>query len=151
MAKWFECKVKYTKNLETGMQKTVTENFLVDALSFAEAEARILDERRHFTASGTPDVTAIKIAKYSEVYFDGVGSRWFRCRVGFISLDEKSGAEKVTATNILVQASEYSDATENLNACMKGTMADWRVLAINETTLLDVYPYESKMTETTQQ
>jgi hypothetical protein len=143
MANWFECKVKYVKTLETGIQKNVSESFLVDALSFTEAESRIIEEIRPFV-SGEFTVSAIKRANYSEVYFDNTGDRWFRCRVSFITIDEKTGVEKQTPTNILVQATEHAQAVENLNLCMKGTMADWRITAVNETSLLDVYRYESK-------
>jgi hypothetical protein len=143
MANWFECKVKYVKTLETGIQKNVSESFLVDALSFTEAEGRIIEEIRPFV-SGEFTVSAIKRANYSEVYFDNTGDRWFRCRVSFITIDEKTGVEKQTPTNILVQATEHAQAVENLNLCMKGTMADWRITAVNETSLLDVYRYESK-------
>jgi hypothetical protein len=144
MANWFECKVKYGKTLETGIQKTVTESFLVDALSFTEAEGRIIEEVRPFV-SGEFTVSAIKRANYSEVYFDATGDRWFRCRVSFITIDEKTGVEKLTPTNILVQATEHSQAVENLNLCMKGTMADWRITAVNETSLQDVFRYESNV------
>lgn len=144
MANWFECKVKYGKTLDTGIQKTVTESFLVDALSFTEAEGRIIEEIRPFV-SGEFSVSAIKRANYSEVYFDATGDRWFRCRVAFITIDEKTGVEKLTPTNILVQATEHSQAVENLNICMKGTMADCRITVVNETSLLDVYRYESNV------
>lgn len=144
MANWFECKVKYGKTLETGVQKTVSESFLVDALSFTEAESRIIEEIRPFV-TGEFTVAAIKRANYSEVFFDETGDRWFRCRVAFVTIDEKTGVEKLTPTNILVQATEYSQAVENLNTCMKGTMADWRITAVNETALLDVYRYESNV------
>lgn len=150
MANWFECKVSYGKTLDTGIQKTVKESFLVDALSFTEAEGRIIEEIRPFV-TGEFTVSAIKRANYSEVYFDETGDRWFRCRVAFISIDEKTGVEKLTPTNILVQATEHSQAVENLNICMKGTMADWRITAVNETSLLDVFRYESKLSDTQQQ
>lgn len=150
MANWFECKVSYGKTLNTGIQKTVKESFLVDALSFTEAEGRIIEEIRPFV-TGEFTVSAIKRANYSEVYFDETGDRWFRCRVAFISIDEKTGVEKLTPTNILVQATEHSQAVENLNICMKGTMADWRIIAVNETSLLNVFRYESKLSDTQQQ
>ncbi len=150
MANWFECKVRYGKTLETGLQKMVTETFLVDALSFTEAEGRIIEEIRPFV-TGEFTVAAIKRANYSEIYFDETGDRWFRCRVAFVTIDEKTGAEKLTPTNILVQASEHSQAVENLKECMKGTMADWRITAVNETRLLDVFRYESKLPDAAQQ
>ena len=65
--------------------------------------------------------------------------------MSFITIDEKTGVEKLTPNNILVQATEHNQAVENLNLCMKGTMADWRITAVNETSLLDVFRYESKL------
>lgn len=146
MANWFECKVKYDKTLENGLQKKVSEPYLVDALSFTEAEARIIKEIQPFI-SGEFSVSAVKRANYSDVYYDATGDKWYKCKVNFITLDEKSGMEKRTATYILVQAGDFAAALENLNACMKGTMADWEVSSINETMLLDVYPYETTLAD----
>ena len=146
MANWFECKVKYDKTLENGMQKKVSEPYLVDALSFTEAEARIIKEIQPFI-SGEFSVSAVKRANYSDVYYDATGDKWYKCKVNFITLDEKSGMEKRTATYILVQADDFAGALENLNVCMKGTMADWEVSSIGETLLLDVYPYETTLVD----
>ncbi|HIX44984.1 MAG TPA: DUF4494 domain-containing protein [Candidatus Barnesiella excrementipullorum] len=144
MANWFECKVKYDKMLENGLQKKVTEPYLVDALSFTEAEARIIKEVQPFI-SGEFSVSAVKRANYSDVYYDARGDKWYKCKICFITLDEKSGMEKRTATYILVQAADFATALDNLNACMKGTMADWEVNSITETLLLDVYSYGASL------
>ncbi len=144
MANWFECKVKYDKTLENGMQKKVTEPYLVDALSFTEAEARIIKEIQPFI-SGEFSVSAVKRANISDVYYDATGDKWYKCKVNFVTLDEKSGMEKRVATYILVQADEFASSLANLNECMKGTMADWEIASITETSLLDVYPYESAL------
>ena len=90
MANWFECRVKYDKMLENGMQKKVTEPYLVDALSFTEAEARIIEEVSPFI-SGEFSVSAVKRANFSELFFDETGDRWYKCKLNFITLDEKSG------------------------------------------------------------
>lgn len=144
MSSWFECKVKYDKTLENGLQKKVTEPYLVDALSFTEAEARIIKEIQPFI-SGEFSVSAVKRANYSDVYYDATGDKWYKCKICFITLDEKSGMEKRTASYILVQAADFATALENLNISMKGTMADWEVTSIVETLLLDVYPYEASL------
>ena len=96
MHNWFECKVSYEKMLENGMQKKVTEPYLVDALSFTEAEARIIEEIRPFI-TGEFTVTDIKRARLSELFFNENGDRFYKIKVYFITLDEKSGAEKKTA------------------------------------------------------
>ena len=104
MHNWFECKVSYEKMLENGMQKKVTEPYLVDALSFTEAEARIIEEIRPFI-TGEFTVTDIKRARLSELFFNENGDRFYKIKVYFITLDEKSGAEKKTAATMLAQAS----------------------------------------------
>ena len=140
MANWFECRVKYDKMLENGMQKKVTEPYLVDALSFTEAEARIIEEVSPFI-SGEFSVSAVKRANFSELFLDETGDRWYKCKINFITLDEKSGMEKRTALYMLVQAADFETALKNLNAGMKGTMADWVIVSIAETPLMDVYPF----------
>ena len=92
MHTWFECKIRYEKVMENGMQKKVTEPYLVDALSFTEAEARIIEEMTPFI-SGEFTVSDIKRANYSELFPSDEESadRWFKCKLIFITLDEKSG------------------------------------------------------------
>ena len=143
MSTWFECKVKYDKMMENGMQKKVTEPYMVDALSFTEAEARIIKEMTPFI-SGDFSVANIKRANISELFFDETGDKWFKCKVNFITLDEKSGAEKRTASYMLVQAQDLQKALENLLEGMKGTMAYFEIAAINETPIMDKYPYAAE-------
>ena len=127
--------------LENGMQKKVTEPYLVDALSFTEAEARIIEEVSPFI-SGEFSVSAVKRANFSELFFDETGDRWYKCKLNFITLDEKSGMEKRTASYMLVQAADFETALKNLVEGMKGTMADWVIVSITETPLMDVYPFD---------
>ena len=136
MHTWFECKIRYEKVMENGMQKKVTEPYLVDALSCTEAEARIIE----FTVSD------IKRANYSELFPSDEESadRWFKCKLIFITLDEKSGAEKKTSTQVLVQAADLRDAVKKLDEGMKGTMADYQIGMVSETPLMDVYPYSAE-------
>lgn len=140
MYNWFECKIKYDKMLETGMQKTVTEPYLVDALSFTEAEARIIEEIKPFI-SGEFSVSDIKRVKYSDSFFNETGDRYYKARLHFITLDEKSGAEKKAAVNMLVQASELKEAVEIVETEMKKTMIDYAFASVTETAIMDVFPY----------
>ena len=135
----------YEKVMENGMQKKVTEPYLVDALSFTEAEARIIEEMTPFI-SGEFTVSDIKRANYSELFPSDEESadRWFKCKLIFITLDEKSGAEKKTSTQVLVQAADLRDAVKKLDEGMKGTMADYQIGMVSETPLMDVYPYSAE-------
>ena len=145
MHTWFECKIRYEKLMENGMNKKVTEPYLVDALSFTEAEARIIEEMTPFI-TGEFTVSDIKRANYSELFpsEEESADRWFKCKLIFITLDEKSGAEKKTSTQVLVQAADLRDAVKKLDEGMKGTMADYQIGMVSETPIVDVYPYEAK-------
>lgn len=145
MHNWFECKVRYDKMMENGISKKVTEPYLFDALSFTEAESRIIEEITPFI-TGEFTVSDIKRANYSELFFSEEESadRWFKCKVAFITLDEKSGAEKKTSTYMLVQAANVKDALQKLDKGMEGTMADYQITAISETAIMDVYPYTAE-------
>ena len=91
MHNWFECKVSYEKMMENGMQKKVTEPYLVDALSFTEAEARIIEEMTPFI-SGEFTVADITHANYSELFAsdEEAADRWFKCKLLFITLEKKA-------------------------------------------------------------
>ena len=145
MHNWFECKIRYEKTAENGMTKKVTEPYLVDALSFTEAESRIIEEMTPFI-SGEFTVSDIKRANYSELFFceEDAADRWFKCKLYFITLDEKTGAEKKTATNVLVQGADLRDAIKKLDEGMKGTMADYTIANVSETAIMDVYPYSAE-------
>lgn len=143
MYNWFECKVRYDKTLDTGMIKTVTEPYLVDALSFTEAEARIIKEMTPFI-SGEFTVSDIKRVKFSDSFFNESGDRYYKAKLYFITLDEKSGSEKKTAVNMLVQASELKEAVETVETEMAKTMVDYSIAAVTETAIMDVFPYESQ-------
>lgn len=140
MHNWFECKVSYEKVLENGMQKKVTEPYLVDALSFTEAEARIIEEIKPYI-SGEFTITDIKRAKLSELFFNDNGDRFFKAKVMFITLDEKSGTEKKTAAQMLAQASDLKEALKVVEKGMEGTLADYAIASLSETTIMDVFPY----------
>ncbi|MDD3416793.1 MAG: DUF4494 domain-containing protein [Lachnospiraceae bacterium] len=141
MHNWFECKVTYDKLLENGTQKRVSEPFLVDALSFTEAEARIIEEVRPYI-SGDYSVEAVGKARISEMFFNEAGDRFFKFRVYFITLDEKSGAEKRTAVNMMAQACTLKEAIAVLEEGMKSTMADYSIASVKETSIMDVFPFK---------
>lgn len=138
MALWIETKVRFDKTMENGTVKKVTEPYLVDALSFTEAEARIIEEVTPFI-SGDFTVSAVKKSNIAEIFRDDSGDKWYKVKVAFITIDEKTAAEKRKASYILVQASDFKSAYDNFMDGMKGTMADFEIVAITETALMDVY------------
>lgn len=137
---WFECKISYEKMMEKGIQKRVTEPYLVDALSFTEAEARIIEEMKPYI-SGEFTVADIKRARIAELFTNETGDRYYKFKVVFISLDEKNGTEKKTSVAMLAQASDLKEAIATLEEGMKGTMADYVITSVAETMILDVFPF----------
>jgi len=142
MAQWFECKVRYDKTMEDGKIKRVNETYLVDALSFTEAERRFLEEIEPFMA-GEFEVSDIKKARVAELFesVDTMADRWFKAKLAFIRLDEKTGAEKRTTQSVLIQATEFRDAVKSLDKNMAGTLGDYVIVSISETPIMDVFKY----------
>ena len=141
MALWFECKVRYEKLQESGAVKKVNEPYLVDALTFTEAENRIIEEITPYI-SGEFSISAVKKTKIAEIFFDESGDRYYMAKVNFVSLDEKSGNEKKVANFILVQASDFEDALKNFKKGMEGTMSDYELVSLAETMIMDVFPLD---------
>lgn len=144
MAQWIKTSVRFDKTMENGAIKRVTEPYLVDALSFTEAEARIIEEVTPFI-SGEFTVSAVKKSKVSEIFWDESGDRWYQVKAAFITINEKTGAEKRSKTVFLVRASDFKSAYDNFMQGMKGTMADFEIIGITETAIMDVF--KAKLTE----
>ena len=140
MHTWFECNVSFERTGEDGFVKTVTEPYLVDALSFTEAEARIAKEVQPF-ASGDFMVAKIKRARIHEL-FHADGDKWYRFKVNYIMLDEDKGVEKKSAQTMMVQANDLPSAITTLIDCMKNSLGDYEIVSATETMILDVYEYE---------
>lgn len=139
MAIWFESAVSYDKIMENGTVKKVTEKNLFDALSFTEAEARTIEELTPYI-SGEYTVKAVKKTKISEVFWNKTADRFYLVNVAFITIDENTGAEKQTVTQMLVQANDFDGAVSAFKDGMKQTMADWKIISVAETPYMDVYP-----------
>ena len=138
MALWFECKIRYNKTQQDGTIKNVTEAYLVDALSCTEAEARVTEELRPYI-SGDFSVSSVGKTKIAEVFWDATGDRFYKVKVNFITIDEKTSVEKRKASYIIVQASSFKDAYDNFIDGTKCTMADFEIEQIYETKIMDVY------------
>ena len=140
MALWIEVKARYDKMGDNGTVSKVTESYLVDALTCTEAEARVTEELRPLI-SGDLSITSTAKTNIAEIFFsETTDERWYKVKVNFITLNEKTGKEKRNASYIVVNADDFADALGNFRAGMKGTMADYEIEAIAETKYIDVYP-----------
>ena len=139
---WFECKIAYEKVMEDGLQKKVSESYVVDALSFTEAEKRIMEEMSSYI-SGEFTIKDLKIAPYKEIFFsdEELADRWYKAKLEFITIDEKTEKEKRSAVNYLVQAGTLKGAVGNIESVMGTTMIDYVIASVTETKLMDVFEY----------
>ncbi|MFW5563419.1 MAG: DUF4494 domain-containing protein [Prevotella sp.] len=143
-AQWFECRVRYDKQMEDGKQKKVTELYVVDALGFGEAEKRITKEMGKYI-SGEFEVKTITPAPYGEIFFSSADNddKYYKAKLAFITIDEKTENEKRTAVTYLCQASSAEEAQKNVKEVMDGTAIDYEITAIIETKILDVFEYNA--------
>jgi hypothetical protein len=140
MNAWYECKIKYRKTDENGKDKLVSEPYLIDALSFTEAEKRTQEELSQYISTEFR-ITNIKTANYSEIIPVEDGDRWFKCKLSLISFDEEKGQERRSNSYMLVQANTAKEAYDNLYDYLNGTTSDFEIPAIAESPILDVFPY----------
>lgn len=144
-AQWFICKIRYEKTQEDGLQKKVTETYVVDALSFTEAETRIIEEISAYI-SGEFEVVDISRAPFGEVFFtdDSASDKWYKSKLQFITIDEKTEKEKRSNVTYLVQAASLEGARKNIDEVMGCTMIDYVTVGVNETNYMDVFEYQEK-------
>lgn len=143
-----ECRVAYDKMMEDGSQKKVPEIYVVEANSFTEAEERAIEELAHY-ATGEFEVKDIKLASYGEVVFadnddESTDQRYWKAKVKFIIIDEKTGKEKYSTVNYLVQAPTLRGALDGIDSIMNGSMQDYVQANIGETSIIDVLEYKKK-------
>lgn len=137
MAKWFEASVRYMKMMEDGSDKEVTDKYLVEDETISCAEKRIVEEVSPYI-HGDFEVESMTGKKIAEVSA-GDGDVWYRAKVMYVTMDEKTGKEKKSANIFFVRAGCFEEAFTKLNAVMKGSMADWEIAAIQETPIVDVF------------
>ena len=140
VSKFFEVKIQYQKIQEDGKEKKVTEQYVVEALSFTEAESRIIEEMTPYI-SGEFDVVSEKIAAYSEIILSDKSDddKWFISKVGFITIDERTAKEKKQTFRYLVQAETSEVAMEYTKNAFSGIMSDYTIDAVQDTATLEVF------------
>jgi hypothetical protein len=125
--------------MENGLVKKASESYLIDALSFTEAEARIVEELNPFI-SGEFSVSAVRKKNIADVVAAS-GNKWYDCKVVWITLNEKSGGEKKTKTSIHVQGCCLENALKSLKESLKDALANYEIISVSETSLMDVFVY----------
>ena len=142
VSKFFEVKVQYQKMLEDGKEKNVTEQYVVEAMSFTEAEARITEEMTNYI-SGDFGVVSEKIAPYNEIFLSDRtdDDKWFISKVGFITLDEKTAKEKKQTFRYLVQAATSEHALDYTKTMLNQCLSDYSIDSVQDTPTLDVFLY----------
>lgn len=139
-SKWFETVVRYERQNDQENQKTVTESYIVECFTFGDAEETITKEMQTFV-SGEFDVKNVTPAAFDEIFFsdNAEEGNWYKAKLAFITLDQKSGKEKKTTKNYLVQAGSFSGALKNVEAAMTGFSGDYQIVNITETKIMDVF------------
>ncbi len=140
MNNWFECKVSYERQAEAGGMVKVSEAYLVDALSFTEAEARIIEEIRPLISIGELSVTNIRRMKLADLFLSekDEDDRFYRIKVMMITYDEKADKEKKTAVAVLIQSDSLMNAVKRLEQ-EYGELENYEIAAVTETAILDVF------------
>lgn len=141
MTTWFEGKVKYSK-IDERSDKDVTsiEIYLVDAVSFTECESRLTEQMKEIV-SGDFSIVAEKITKIEEIHAYEADGIWYKCKIAFIDADEKSGKEKQTVSEILINADSMKQARDRTEEVLKGVIIPYTIKGINETKIIDIFPY----------
>ena len=141
MQTWFECKAKYVKVTESGKEQTVTENFLLDAVSFTDAETRMIRELEQMV-KGEFSVIDIKKSRIGEVFPYDTGEWWFKATINLVTVDEEAGKEKKMRTYYLIMADDIKEALERLDESLSYLVIPYVVSALAVSTIVDVFPYD---------
>ncbi|MGB3617891.1 MAG: DUF4494 domain-containing protein [Catalinimonas sp.] len=136
---WFLCKLAYQRQEENGKVQNVKEQYLIDAMSFTEAEARVYEE----LGSALPAFMLTSVAKMNvqEIFPYDDAETWYKAKVQFLDTDERTGKEKKTTHLMLVSAPSVKEAWERITEKMGGLMATYQITDINLTQILEIFPY----------
>lgn len=138
---YFECSVKFRKTDEQGVNKLVTESYIVSALSFSEAESNINEQMKVYVGEDFKIVN-IKLTNYSEIAAFEDTDKWFKSKISLLYFDEENGKEKKSNIYMLVQANDAKNAYDNTIATLKGTISDFTIPSVSETKIVEVFEYK---------
>ena len=146
--KYFIVGVRYEKTLEDGTNAKTTEQYVVDALSWSECEAKTTEEMAAYT-NGDMEIVTMKKAGFSELFLSEVDSegKYYDCSINMITIDEKSDKERKTKVRYLVQGDTIEKARKNVDEIMGKTMIDYNITSLKETSIMDVFLHMGKPKE----
>lgn len=139
----FLTSVRFDQVQENGQTKKTTENYIVEAISFKEAEERITEYMQPYV-NGDFSIKQIKQVSYNEIVENNDGEYWWEAKINLITIDEKTAKEKKTAIKLLVSADNLQDAMKATQRNMKETMSDYTEVSIKQTNIKDIYFYYEK-------
>ena len=141
MQTWFESKVKYMKVSESGSESMVTENFLLDAVSYTDAETRIIRQMQQMVRGGEFQIVDIKKSRIAEVFPYENGEWWFKAAINLVTIDEEAGKEKKIKTNYLIMADDIKEALSRLDESLEYLVIPFVVTSLAVSPIVDVFPY----------
>jgi hypothetical protein len=141
MRTWFLCKVKYAKENEEGLLKNISEQYLVDAVSFTEAEA-ILYDRLASQIRGDFQVTGISKSNIVDVFFYEDSDIWYKCKISYLVADADSGKEKKVTQYMIVTAEDVKNAYDRIQESLSNMLVSFRIPDIVESAIVEVFPFE---------
>lgn len=139
MSDWFTAKIKYLKQLDNGSIASRTDNYLLNALSFTEAEARL----QGILEQSIPEYNLLVLAKTNieDVVIDEADEFFFKTKVSYISADADSGKETKITEVYMIQAETVEGATDKMKSRLEGSIVDWEIPSVVKTTIVDCFPY----------
>lgn len=140
MNKWYLCKVSYERQADEMGMKKVTESYLVDALSFTEAEERVIKEVTPFVSVGELEVVNIRPMRLAELLLDEESGKYYRAKVNLTTIDT-AGQERKVGTAMVVQADSLLEGAKSLLAHLDSGVSAYELVSIGELDILDVYQY----------
>ena len=140
MQTWFECKVKYVKIDDDGRERKVSEVYLVDAVTFTDAETRIIQQMQTMVR-GEFMVDNIKKSNIVEIFPHENGEWWFKAKIGIVTIDENAGKEKKINNYFLVAADDIKQALQRLEEGLSYVLVPYQTTSLAVSTIVDVFPY----------
>lgn len=144
MNNWFTVKVKYTKQLENGAFKRVSEPYLLAAMTFTDAEARIYEELGAIIR-GEFSVTNIARTDYHDIFQYEDSDTWYKCKISFESVTEDSDKAKKVSQNFLVGAHSVKEAFERMHESLSTMLVDFLIPSIIVSPIVDIFPYTEEL------
>lgn len=127
---------------ESGREQMVTENFLLDAVSFTDAESRMIRQMQSMVKGGEFSIVDIKKSKIAEIFPFDDGEWWFKVTINLVTIDEEAGREKKLRTYYLIMADDINEVMKRLDESLSYLVIPYVVTAVAVSTIVDVFPYE---------